>query len=516
MTSNLYVISSSEGIVLSSKPFIKVESIIVSRDQVIGYGSRDEVEKIGSRLDAELIDLDKLVLPGFVDAHLHIDSLGFELSTINLLDVKSREELLERLSGLKPNIDEWIVVGRFDHLVFPDQRPPTRSELDAVIPDRPVLLIHRSGHMGVVNTRALEKVRDLIRESEADVERGWVYESTLWSIRRRIHDLISEDERAEMIVRADQHLWSYGVTAVGVAGATRDLLKQLIRLDRENKLYTRIYVYMYVEKPEDLKNIWVDYVETRVLRGRVRVNGVKVLMDGALGPRTAYLSQPYRDDPGNKGVLLHSREWLEEIIYIATTYGLQVAVHAIGDAALDTVLEAYGKVKEMIPVLRHRIEHASLVRDDQVQALKNLRPVLVVQPHFIITDKWVINRVGVDRVNWVYRFKTLYESTILGFSTDAPVEPVNPWETVYAAVTRGVGEGLRHGILTTKESMDLLDALHAYTRGSAYALRDDKLGCLLPGCYPDMIVVDKNPFDLRDPSELLEIRSKPLNPWMRK
>ncbi len=165
---------------------------------------------------------------------------------------------------------------------------------------------------------------------------------------------------------------------------------------------------------------------------------------------------------------------------------------------------------------RHRIEHASVIRDDQLELIKKLKPIVVIQPHFIITDKWIIDRLGVERVRYIYRFKTLYDITTVGFSTDAPVEPVNPWETIYAAIMRGLDQGLKHGILTQDEKMTVIEALDAYTRGSGYALRDDKLGCLLPGCYPDMIVVDKNPLEISDPAELLDIKSKPLTPWWGK
>lgn len=510
---NYYAIYSENGIILSYKPFIKAEAIIVSSDHVIGFGPREKVEEMSSKLNAEQIYVDKTILPAFIDAHLHIDALGFELSTIDLVDVNNREELLEKLRNTKPNIGEWIVGGRFDHLLFPDQRPPTRRELDNIDSQHPILLIHRSGHMGVLNTRGLKYMRQYIKEY-VDWENGWVFESSLWIIREKIFNILSQDFIEELLVKAQDHLLENGILAIGIAGCNDKVYESLMRLDSEKKLWIRTYLYMYLNDPSDLVNIWHKYLESRKEKSRVVVNGIKIFVDGALGPRTAYLSKPYNDDPCNKGKLLCDIKCLEEIISKASKYGLQIAIHAIGDAALDIVLETYSKYVDIVKLYRYRIEHASIIRDDQLGIINRVKPVIVVQPHFIITDKWIIDRVGIERVKYVYRFKTLYNMVPLSFSTDAPVEPVNPWKTIYAAITRGIREKLEHGLATEHEKLSLLEALNAYTRGSAYALSDDKLGCLLPGCYPDMILVDKNPLEIREPSELLDIKIEPFIPWL--
>jgi len=505
-----YVVTSTGGIILSFDPLITSEAIITTESEVLGFGDKKTIESIGDRLDAEYIHLDGVIMPGFIDPHLHIDSLGFELSTINLIDARDRVELLSRLKNAKPVIGEWIVAGRFDHLLFPDQKPPTRRDLDNVISEYPVLLTHRSGHFGVLNTRGLKLVEGIIQSGEVDVENGWVYESTLWRIRESIMNMLDDDSYFKLLLKAQDHLLKHGVTTVGVAGSDIKLLDKLLVMDESGYLKIRTYIYLYVNDLGELPFILSKLVETRRRRGRVIVNGVKILLDGALGPRSAYLSQPYSDKPDTNGLLLKSEEWLNEVVIQASKLGLQIAVHAIGDKALDIVLNAYSLAREYVKGLRHRIEHASLIRDDQVERIKELKPVICVQPHFIITDKWIIDRVGYERVKWVYRFKTLYKTTYTCFSTDAPVEPVNPWETIYAAITRGLNEGLKHGELTLDERMSIIEALNAYTKTAGYTLNDDKLGCLLPGCYPDMIVLDKNPLEITKPEELLNIKVKVL------
>jgi predicted amidohydrolase YtcJ len=148
--------------------------------------------------------------------------------------------------------------------------------------------------------------------------------------------------------------------------------------------------------------------------------------------------------------------------------------------------------------MRHRVEHASVVRDDQLELLKEIKPAISLQPHFIITDWWAKNRLGVERIKWLYRFKTLLESGLtIGFSTDAPVEPTNPWETIYAAVTRGKYDGVPYYEDTKSESLGVVDALHAYTVGSASVMwSEGELGTLEPGKLADFVVVDVDPLTI--------------------
>ncbi len=493
---------------MSYKPLLITESIIVDRDSVYITGSLKNLERISDELNAKFIYLKDPVLPGFIDTHLHIDSLGFELESIDLTDVKNRDQLLKIIEDLKPNVGEWIVCGRVDHLQFPDQRMPTRSELDSVMSKHPVLIIHRSGHMGVLNTKGLEIALKWIRDRQyIDYDKGWIYETPLWIVRGKIFENIDLNHRSRIMIKTDDYLRKHGITAVGVAGCSEKCLETLVNID--SYLKTRVYVYLYVENNVDKLIEKIVFVNSRLRR--VKINGFKIILDGALGPRTAYLSSDYNDQPGNRGILLYNRDLLEKIIEKVNNYSLQTAIHAIGDASLDIVLEVYRKYSDRTFLMRNRIEHASLVRDDQMELIKSIKPIVVVQPHFIITDKWVLDRIGYERLNWLYRYRSLFESTITSFSTDSPVEPVNPWRTIYAAITRGEEYGLIHGKLTSSEKMNLIDSLHAYTRNSAIALRDDRLGCLYPGCYPDMITVSRNPLEITDPSELLEIESKPVD-----
>jgi len=178
----------------------------------------------------------------------------------------------------------------------------------------------------------------------------------------------------------------------------------------------------------------------------------------------------------------------------ANDYGLQCAIHAIGDKGLDNVLYTFENLKNNV---KNRIEHASLVREDQFARLKKVSPAIVVQPHFTVSDFWIVDRLGEGRVKNVYPFKRLIdEGLIVAFSTDAPVEPINPWETIDAAINRGV---LRS--YNPEESVSLIDALDCYTRQSAIALVREDLGMLMNGYKADFVVIDD---DIDSKPEILQ------------
>jgi predicted amidohydrolase YtcJ len=205
-------------------------------------------------------------------------------------------------------------------------------------------------------------------------------------------------------------------------------------------------------------------------------------------------SEPYSDDPSTSGYPTIDKERLQKISEDVDNMGMQLAIHAIGDKTLDMLIEIYSRLRGR----RHRIEHASMVRDDQLERLRMLRPVLVLQPHFVVTDWWARERLGEKkRSKWLYRFRDFTRNDIpIALSTNAPVEPLNPWKTIYVAVTRRSFGEAPYCEETEEHSFTLEETLHYYTIGSAYALlEEDLLGSLDVGKYADFIVVDKDPFE---------------------
>ncbi len=483
------------------KPLKVYEGFAVFHDKVFYLGKEDEVKSLIDRLGGELVDLKGcVVMPGFVDSHLHLSSLGESLRSLDLRGVNSIEDVKKLLKefALK-STSHWVVGHGWDHELFREKRMLNRFDLDEVSFGKPAILTRVCLHLAVLNSKALEVLRvnerfanspNVIRDADGNPT-GVVREEVLGEILRELREdphLLRED-----LNRGIKHLLSNGVTSAGFVNCNLSEFHALQLVKLTDGLPLRVRVY--------LSSGCVNLVDSlRVVRGLgddyLKVLGIKVFVDGSLGARTALLSEPYHDDPGNYGVQVTSDEDIRKTLQVAAKYGLQIAIHAIGDKAVDIALNAYssaGNVRES----RHRIEHMSLVKEEHLIKAKELGVVAVVQPRFVISDWWVVDRVGSNRVGYVYPFGKICSYLMTGLSSDAPVEPPNPWETIYAAVTRGEYEGVPLSKYTKGESLDLLSALHLHTYGSAYALfLEDVAGTLEVGKYADFIVVREDPLML--------------------
>ncbi|WP_457550518.1 amidohydrolase, partial [Archaeoglobus sp.] len=416
--------------------------------------------------------------------------------------VRSIDELKRRLKEHAEKTEsEWIVGYGWDQELL--KRYPTRWDLDEVVDDRPVLLSRFCLHAGVLNTKAMEICNLLDSESPCVMRNergatGVVVENAYTTAVNKFRESLKPEDYEKFIESAMRYVLSHGITAVGFVSCGSKSFKALERLRAKRKLKLRVFVYL---KDSEITRFGIS-------RGFgdefLKINGVKIIADGSLGARTAWLSERY-EDGDSCGFPIISRDELEKIARRVHKANLQLAIHGIGDRTIDTILDVYQELNAKIA--RHRIEHASVLRDDQVERIAKLGIVVSAQPHFIISDWWVVRRVGQNRAKWVYRLKSLIEKGIVvGFGTDAPVESVNPWETVYSAVTRGKHEELELYELTKNENLTVEEALHCYTYGSAYLLFEEQnLGTLEVGKFADFVVVDRDPFDV-DERDLRNIK----------
>jgi len=492
---------------------VKTVSAVTAVDGKVHYvGDSEKASRIAKLLGGRVLDLDgSTVMPGFIDAHMHLDGLGVSLNNLDLRGAKSIAEVKERLRDFAARTTtEWIRGRGWDQELFAEGRWISRWDIDEVVPDRPVLLVRVCGHVGVLNSKALELVKEAGLRAEPpyfEVDEkgrptGVVREAGLDEVLKLIK--YSEQDMLKFIEDAVSYVLRHGVTTVGLTGCGPEALSALQLLDSMGRLKARVRAYLNQGMLPCLKTLGI---RCGFGDSALKVLGIKVFADGSLGARTALLSEPYTDDPATKGLAVHSEEELTRVIEEASEAGLQVATHAIGDGAIDLVLKAYSSVWRYVKALRHRVEHASVIRTEQIKKLAELGAAVAIQPHFVITDWWVIERVGSERASWVYPFKSIIDSGIVvGISTDAPVEPVNPWETVYAAVTRGAFEGLRLYEYSPNEVLDVADVLHYYTYGSAQLLHsEDEVGTLEPGRYADLIVISEDPLGV-SPKELKDIK----------
>jgi len=399
----------------------------------------------------------RIVVPGLRDAHTHLLSTALSRRTLDLRGVSSVEELKEavRRAALEIGPGGWVVGRGWDQDKMVERRYPTRHDLDEAAPENPVLLVRVCGHAAVANTRALEKLgllsgepeelRGMVVREDGEPTGLLVEDAVSWAMEK-----IPRPGRAtlkELLRKVIAEYLRYGVTAVHSMSVDLEELLLIRELELEGELKLRYEAYV---KPELLGSI------PEELRHLVR--GVKAFADGSFGARTAALRERYSDFPGS-GTLLMRAEEIAELARVASLQGLELAVHAIGDRAVEEVLRAAEMLHGWI-----RVEHASLTPPDLLELFSQLRPAVAVQPHFILSDTWIVERLG-ERARWVYAFKSLARtgSTLMG-SSDSPVEPLNPWLGVYAAVHRGEPEGLPVAGYTGGEKLSLREAVGLYAQ----------------------------------------------------
>ncbi len=473
------------------------DGLVVRDGKVLYLGDADSVMKISRELGAEIINYGKkTIIPGFIDSHMHLNSLGMSLMTLDLRGTKSIDELKLKLRKFIEGRDKKIVIGRgWDQELFSEGRWPNAMDLDEAIKDAPVILVRVCGHAAVMNSAAISLLPEeelkgpYIQKDERGRPTGLVFED---AVGRALSILGEALDKREMLRKGSEQAARLGVTSVGFMSAKRADLFALKDMKELEELKTRVFLYMDHAEISDSIALDLKYGTEMV-----KLNGIKLFADGSFGARTALLSEPYSDDPSTRGTAVMKEDELAYWMKYAIDRGLQTATHAIGDAALDSVLKAMeiSKVKG----LAGRIEHASLVRPDQVDKMRTIGVGVSVQPRFVISDWWLVKRLGKERARYAYPFKTLINAgLVVGFSTDAPVEPLDPWLSVNAAVGRGEEERVEIFELTKHERLSLAEALHAYTAGSAELLGANDLGKLEIGKRADFVVVNADPFSGTD------------------
>ncbi len=459
--------------------------------------------------DTKKINLEgKTVVPGFIDAHVHGASLGRSLSQVNLRDVKSIEYIQREIKqwAEKTPKGRWIIGRGWDQDRLRERRYPSRLDLDQATSDHPVVLIRVCGHIGVVNSEALKLV-GITKETELP-RGGYIDRDSLGKptgiLREKALDLvldilpkpIEEDvERACLL--ACQRMVGEGITTAHWIISSESEMRALQKLKERGTLPLRIYALIPVECVDSL-------IELGLPIGfgddKIKLGSVKILADGSLGARTAALKEPFSDAPDTKGMLLYSRKRLERLVEKAHEANLQLAIHAIGDRAVEVALNVLEKVLRKKPRKnhRHRLEHVSVVNPRLIKKMKKLGVVASVQPHFIVSDFWITERLGKARARWAYAFKSLLKAGIVAMGgSDAPVEPVSPILGVCAAVARKT---------SPEERLTLDEALRLYTVNAAYGSFEENVkGSIGEGRLADLAVLSHDPYRTT-PEKIKEIK----------
>lgn len=474
----------------------KAEAIAIQNGKIIAVGSKKQISKLVNSKTQMIDAKSKTVVPGFVDCHVHMTGFGQFLQILNLRNVRSIKEMQQKLREYAEKATEkgWILGGRWDQEKFLEKRYPTRWDLDAAVADKPVSLIRVCGHIGVVNSKALRLAgitkETRIKGGKIDLDgatgepNGIIRENALELVWRVIPKS-SLEQLENACVLACQRAVEAGITGVHWILNSAEEIRIIQRLYSEGELPLRVYLGIPVDFLDEL-------VKLGLLTGfgddMVKIGFVKVFADGSLGARTAALNEPYSDKPDTSGMMLYTQRKLNRLVLKAHKAGLQLGVHAIGDRAVEAVLKAFSKALKKFPREnhRHRIEHCSVLNPKLIKSLKHLGIIASIQPHFVFSDFWVIDRVGKARARWVYPFKTLMrEGLVCAAGSDCPVEPISPLLGIWAAATRKN---------YPEESLTVEEALRMYTVNAAYASFEEKRkGTVETGKFADLTILSNDP-----------------------
>jgi len=482
------------------------EAIAVRDGKFMAVGADSEIKKlIGDGTQA--FDLQgKLVLPGFNDAHLHFCSGGLYLIGIDLRPAGDEKDFVRIIKEYiyKVPKGEWITGGNWDHENWPSKKFPRKELVDPVTPDHPVLLERLDGHIALANSLALKLAgitRDtpdpqggeIVRDKQTGEPTG-ILRDTAADLVDAVIPPLPREKRERAIRAAVRHAQELGVTSVQ-DNSSREDLEIYQELLKSGDLGVRVNAWRNADD-------WADFQRLGIAAAFgdpfLRLGTVKLFVDGSMGAGTALFFAPYADDPATAGLAIHTKEQLAALVGNADKAGLQIAAHAIGDKANAWILDAFAGAKagNGAGSRRHRVEHAQVVRAEDVARFRELGVIASIQPSHCIDDmRWAEKRIGA-RVKDAYRFASFLQGGVrLAFGTDWDVEPLDPRLGLYAAVARELPAGGPSGGWHPEEKLTLEQAIEAYTLGSAYAeFQEQTKGTITAGKLADLVVMEKNLF----------------------
>jgi len=474
-----------------SQPF--AESLLVVGNRFAAVGPREHVSTHPRAADAFHIDLSgEGVVPGFTDAHIHLAGLARQDWEVNLEGSRSPEEAFARIRARAEEVPhgDWIYGAGFDETKWPVQARPSRDDIDALGLPNPVLLRRICAHVHVAGSKAMERAGVFI-------DSGVFLENEV----QPLTDKMNDESRGkalsvETLAKTCRKLASWGTTCVHTCSAATYGLEEDLSLYQElfdrNALPVRIVSYHDSFPGYKVKSGYGD--------DWIRFGGFKVFLDGSLGGRSAALTEEYADAPGQRGRLNHDSESLDRLLEESFRRGIQVQVHAIGDAAIDQALEAFERFAGRKSPLEFpfRLNHVLVTRPDQFERLARVRPACDIQPIQAVSDMDMAPaRLGPKRSASAYAWKTLEGlGLLLTGSSDGPVDTSNLWISVDAAVNRrkldGTGQAWRES-----ERVSLDSALRLFTVNPYRVIGQGKrIGRIAQGMSADFCILDRDPFSI--------------------
>jgi len=479
------------------------EAVAVDGETIIAVGSAEDIATHIGGTTRIITVPGSMLVPGFIDTHVHFVSGGLDLASVKLRDADSPEEFTRRIEEFANTIEpgEWILGGTWDHEMWGGELP-RRDWIDGVTPDNPVWVSRLDGHMALANSLALEAGgvdADMPDIAGGEIDRyedgrpaGVLKDNAMLPVYAAVPP--ASDAMIDRQVRdAMAYVAGNGVTTVhDMADWTS--LAAYRRARSRGELITRIY--SVVPLPD-----WARLRDEVAANGRgddwLKIGGLKAMMDGSLGSHTAAFFEPFTDKPDDVGLVLHDLDDMRDWVSSADAAGLHVIVHAIGDRAIRDLLDIFFDVAEANGESdrRFRIEHAQHIHPDDFDRFAIQDIIASMQPYHAIDDgRWAERTIGAERIKTTYAFRSLIDAGArVSFGSDWSVAPASPIEGIYAAVTRRTIDGANPDGWVPEQKISVEEALRAYTSEAAYAsFEEDRKGTIKSGLLADLVLLDRD------------------------
>ncbi|WP_174614049.1 amidohydrolase [Virgibacillus ihumii] len=469
------------------------------------------------QIDNEVNLKGKMMLPGLVDSHMHIIQHGEKLLRLDLSQMISAEEVKEALKNRTANLSdgEWLVGEGWNENQWEDPVIFSKAELDDISPDNPMILSRVCRHALLANSKAMQlsKIAEdtpnpqggiIVRDKEGKAA-GYFLDTAQELIKAAMPE-VSQEYLQQVINIAVDDLLAKGL----VGGHSEDLnyyggfnktYQAFMHAVNGTKKKFKAHLLVHHEVLDDMLEENMGFLDGTTY---VELGAVKLFSDGALGGRTAWLSNDYSDDEGNTGVAIHSRENLENIVQKARKYDLPIAVHAIGDQAADEIISVMKKYP-LQNGARDRLIHGQLLNERSLKTLTEIPVIVDIQPSFVASDfPWVIGRIGNDRLKLSYAWKTMMENGVIcAGGSDAPIEGANPLLGIQAAVLRK--SSFDGKVYLPGQKLSVFEAVRLYTVGSAQAISQENFrGLIKEGYTADFTILEDDIFQM-DPEMLDQV-----------